>query len=228
MLLALAALTLSAPPPVAAGVAGFPRIARPASAAEARVDAAVARLDARVRRAVRACRADGGTRTSWTRAIDVPMRGPAFLSYVVTDQVYCGGAYPSESHAAIVYDLATGAPVDWATLLGTRLAGTQALTEGPDGVKVVTLDSPRLRTLYAAGYDAAARAAGAPAACLGNGRAAGFVQPMLAWLNAAGLVLRFDLNHAMQACSVAVTVPVAVLQREGASARLTKALRGAG
>ena len=53
---------------------------------------------------------------------------------------------------------------------------------------------------------------------------------MLAWLDAqaGGLVLQSDFNHAMQACSAAVVIPVAILQREGASARLVRALRGAG
>ena len=233
-LLAIAALTapvaLTVPPPVARGVAAFPRIARPASDAERRINAALARLDARVRVAVRACGVETVNPTSWTRSIDATMRGPAFVSYLVTDEVDCGGAYPSDSHAAIVFDLASGAPVDWRALLSTRLTGTQALNEGPDGVRVVTLSSSRLRALYAARYDAAARASGAPAECLGSTAADGFARPMIAWLDArrGALALRFDLNHAMQACSIAVTIPAAILQREGASVRLVDALRGAG
>lgn len=238
MLLAMAALAgqvaLATPPPVRRGLAAYPRIARPATAAARRINAAVARLDVRVRVADRECRTDSVNPTSWTRSVAVPMRGPDFLAYVVADEVDCGGAHPSAGHAAIVYDLVTGAPVDWVRLLGARLAGTPTLTTGPDGVRVVTLDSPRLRALYAARYDAAARAQGSPAECLGIGDGDGFIQPMLAWpdAGAGGLVLQFDLNHAMQACSTAVVIPAAVLQREGAGRRLIDALtigrRGAG
>lgn len=228
LLLAAAPLAMRQPPALAPGIAAMPRVATPQSTAERRVNAAVARLDARARQAARECRADSANPTSWERRVSVPMRGPAFISYVIEDEVDCGGAHPSEGHAAIVYDLATGAPVAWPALLSPRLAGRLALTQGIDGLSVVTLESPRLRALYAARYDAAARAAGVPGECLGD--AATFTQPMLAWLDARAraLMLRFDLNHAMQACSVAVAIPAAVLRREGASVRLVRALEGAG
>lgn len=228
LLLAAAPLAMRQPPAVTPGIAAMPRVATPRSTAERRINAAVERLDARVRRATLACRADGANPTSWERRVSVPMRGPAFLGYVIEDEVDCGGAHPSEGHAAIVYDLATGAPVAWPALLSPELAGRLALTQGMDGVGVVTLDSPRLRALYATRYDTAARAAGVPGECLGDIEA--FTQPMLAWLDARAhaLMLRFDLNHAMQACSVAVAIPAAVLRREGASVRLIRALTGAG
>lgn len=229
LLLALAAkVVLIAPSPVARGIAAFPRVVRPVGPATRHINAAVARLDARARQAARDCRADSVNPVSWTRSIETPMRGPAFLSYVVSDEFDCGGAHPSASHAAFVYDLATGTPVDWVALLGARLAGTPTLTTGPDGVRTVALDSPRLRALYAARYDAVARAQEVPVECLGDAGADGFIQPMFAWLDARAkaLIVQFDLNHAMQACSVPVAIPVAVLQREGASARLVAALRG--
>lgn len=233
LLLALAALVepvaTTPPPAVAPGVAGFPRIARPANAAQRRINAALARLDSRARVAIRDCSADSVNPTSWTRTVDVTMRGPDFVSYLVDDDVDCGGAHPNEGHSAIVYDLATGMPVDWVQLLGARLAGRPSLTTGADGVQVVALASPRLRALYAARYDATARAQGSPDECIGLAAEDGFVAPMLAWLDAraGGLVLQFDLAHVVQACSAAVVIPVAILQREGASPRLVRALLAA-
>lgn len=230
LLLAAAPVTMARVPPVAPGLAAFPRIARPATPAWARINAAVRRLDARAKRAARECKADSVNPTSWTRSVAVTMHGPDFLSYLIEDEVDCGGAHPSERHGAIVYDLATGAPVDWQALLGERLTGRLALVQGMDGVQVVTLDSPWLRTEYAARYDAAARAVGAPVECLGAADVEGLMQPMLAWLDTRrrALVVRFDLNHAMQACSVAVAIPAAVLRRAGAGPRLLRALEGMG
>jgi hypothetical protein len=227
-LLAAGQVALAAPPPVAPGVAAFPRIARPADAAARRINAALVVLDARVRRAAAECRAEGGPgRSSWERRVEPTMRGPDFLSYRVTDDSYCGGAHPNNAHLAIVYDLGTGKPVDWATLLPARLVGAQALVTGGDGVRVVTLTSPRLTALYRAGYrtdhepavDEQCRATIAGDA--ENGRIA-----LLAWLDArrGALALQYDLPHVAQACSAPVYVPAEMLRREGASARLVAAL----
>ncbi|WP_419809722.1 hypothetical protein [Sphingomonas sp.] len=234
--LALAALlagpiAMTPPRALRHDIAAYPRIARPATAAARRINAAVARLDAAVLREAAQCRRDAGPgRGSWERAVTATMRGPAFVSYRATDDVDCGGAHPNDSHAAIVYDLATGAPVDWTALLGRRLAGTLTPETVADGVKMVTLASPRLFALYAAGYDASLRAEGAPAECLGLVDTEGFgEQPLQAWLDGprGALVLQFDLNHAMQACSTPVALSADVLRREGASRRLVAALLAA-
>ena len=148
LLLALVApLVLTVPGPVRPGLAALPRIAWPADTAQRRINLSLAQLDARAKAAERDCRADSVNPASWSRTVAVTMRGPIFLSYVVTDEVDCGGAHPSEGHAAIVYDLATGKSVDWAPLLGGRLTGAMPLAAGADGVQVVTLWSPRLRAL---------------------------------------------------------------------------------
>ncbi len=219
-------IAMTRPRPVSGEVQAFPRIAYPADAAQRRINRALDRLDAKVRIAARECFADSVNPTRWQRRIDTTMRGPEFLSYRVTDDVDCGGAHPSNSHSAIVYDLNSGEPVDWATLLPTKLTGRLALTRGSDAVSVVTLSSPRLLALYNAGYDRALDPANRTA-CAGVPTAFGVDGvPMLAWLDVAagGLALQFDLNHAMQACSATVIVPAATLHREGAAPRLVKAL----
>lgn len=224
-------LPLAKPRPVRAGVAAFPRIAAPADDAQRRINRALDRLDTKVREAASDCLAGGGTHPGdWSRDIDTPMRGPEFVSYVVEDEVDCGGAHPNEGHSAIVYDLRTGAPVDWTALLPQRLTGKLALAEGEDGVKVVTLASPRLFALYRAGYDQG------PAdednrECRATVKEEGESGPvpMLAWLDAKenGLALRFDFGHAQQACSEPIVIPAAALRREGASPRLLAALAAA-
>lgn len=232
MILTLLAATvaLATSPPIRPGIPGYPRIARPTTDAHRRINAALARLDRTVARSARDCLdGDAPNRTEWQRTVHVTMRGPEFLSYMIEDYADCGGAHPDDSHSAIVYDLATGAPVDWATLLPARLRGELALTTGGDSVRVVTLASPRLSALYAAGYDAAVTAMGNPD-CRGlpepEPGAPPTQRPMLAWLDAraGGLVLQFDWNHAMQACSAPVVLPIATLRREGVSPRLLRAL----
>ena len=222
-------LTLAPAKPVRRDVPGFPRIAAPADDAQRRINRALDRLDSRVRTAARECLADSHVRRGdWARQIDVTMRGPDFLSFLVTDDVDCGGAHPDEGHSAIVYDLRTGTPVDWRALLPPVLTGTLALTDGADGVKVVTLASPRLFALYRARYDHGA-AGDEEQECRQAIAQGGAATPMLAWLDAqtGGLALQFDLGHAEQACSEPVVLPIALLRHEGASPRLLAALTAA-
>ena len=225
-----AALALAPGPRVRPGIPGYPRVARPATAAQRRINTALARIERRTRAAARDCLDGGGNPTDWRRRIAATMRGPAFLSYAVEDEVDCGGAHPSTEHAALVFDLATGALVDWARLLPRSLYGTLESTPTSDGVGVPTLASERLTALYAQRYDAALKRQGGLGDCRGMmdvepGRVRK-VQPMVAWLDArrGGLVLQFDLGNAMKACSLPVLIPTAMLAREGASPRLLAAM----
>ena len=120
-------VTLTGQPDLKPGIAAMPQIAAPADDAERRINAALRRLDGNVRKAAQACRAEGGPNSSWERTIRTPMRGPGFLSVVIVDNAFCGGAHPNVSTMAIVYDLATGAPVDWTALLPATLTGTVSL-----------------------------------------------------------------------------------------------------
>lgn len=224
-------ITLARSHPIRPGVDAYPRILAPADEAQRRINRALDRLDLKVRAAARECLSGGGTHPGdWARQVDTPMRGPEFVSYVVTDGVDCGGAHPNTGHSAIVYDLRSRAPVDWRSLLHATLTGQLALAEGEDGVRVVTLASPRLFALYRARYDAG------PAdendkECRAAVREQGESGPvpMLAWLDAKadGLALQFDFAHVEQACSEPIVVPAATLRREGASPRLLAALAAA-
>jgi hypothetical protein len=156
------------------------------------------------------------------------MRGPGFLSLTVTDSVFCdGNAHPDAGTFSIVYDLATGKPVDWTKLLPASLTGTVALEDQGDGTKVVTLASKRLFQLYMAGY----RAGEAPSSDLDDCReslqatAADDAPGMMVWLDAkaGGLAVEVSLAHVVQACEEPVVIPAATLRAEGAQETLLKA-----
>lgn len=135
---------------------------------------------------------------------------------------------------SIVYDLTTGAPVDWTTLLSPSLTGTLALARGPGGIRMVTLASRKLHALYVAGYrprtgdpktDDADKECREAVAETDDGKP----PAMMAWLDAkaGGLAVQFDLAHVVQACADAVVIPAAALRREGARPLLAVALEAA-
>lgn len=222
---------LTRPPDLLKGVGAMPSIAEPRDEAERRIDASLSRLDAIVRRAAARCRADGGKDGSWERTVTVPMRGPRYVSYEIVDDVFCGGAHPDVSTMSIVYDLATGAPVDWTALLPASLTGKVSLSPGADGTRMVTLSGRRLYALYLTGYrprtgdrtDADDEQCRDAVTTAGDG---GDVPGMTVWLDArqGGLVVRFDLAHAIQACADSVTIPAAALRAEGAQPVLVDAI----
>jgi hypothetical protein len=228
-------IQLQTPPPVAKEAAAMPLIANPSDDAERRINAALKRLDANLSKAIRDCKGQDGRPGGWVRSVEATMRGPSYLSYVIRDTSFCGGAYPSIGTMAIVYDMRTGAPVDWTRLLPPSLTGQVALAEGRDETKVVTLASPRLYSLYFAGYDRASRMPGSdlPAENLADCKEA--VQQtadppaMMVWLDAkaGGLAVQFDLPHVVQACAVPVVIPVAALRADGAKDSLINAIAAA-
>jgi hypothetical protein len=214
---------LVVPPPVRKDIAAMPQIADPTDDAERHINAALKRLDANVLLAARDC--EGG---DWTRSVDVPMRGPGFLSLTITDAMDCAGsAHPDSGTFSIVYDLATGKPVDWTHLLPASLTGTLALEDEGGGTKVVTLASKRLFALYLAGY----RAGEAPSSDLAECKQAFVAEAtdgppgMMVWLDAkgGGLAVQVGLAHVEKACEEPVVIPAAVLRAEGAQPALLKA-----
>lgn len=217
------------PPPVRE-VASMPQIIDPVDNAENRINAALSRLDETARKAAEDCKSFEGKPGYWGRTIDVPMRGPGYVSFVITDYTDCGGAHPNVSTMSIVYDLRTGSPVDWTHLLPASLTGTLALQEGADGTKMVTLASRRLFELYLAGY-LTANSAPADPDCGQIVEDSGRNDPpaMMAWLDAktGGLAVQFDLIHALQACAKSIVIPLATLRAEGAQTALMDAIQKA-
>jgi hypothetical protein len=222
---------LQDPPPVAREAAAMPRIANPATAPEKRINAALTRLDATLGKAIRACKGHGGAPGAWVRKVESAMRGPRYLSYVIRDMSFCGGAHPQIGTMSIVYELETGAPVDWTRLLPPSMTGKVALTEGMDGTTMVTLSSSRLYALYLSGYDRASRMPGSDIAPADLAACKEAVKdtpdpPMMIWLDAkaGGLAVQFDLPHVVQVCAVPVVIPVDTLRADGVNATLLDAI----
>jgi hypothetical protein len=225
---------LKAPADIRKDLAAMPRIDRPRDNAERKINVALARFDSTARKAAAECQREGRGRSWWERHVAVPMKGPRFISYVITDNVFCGGAHPSVRTIAIVYDLASGLPMDWTALLPSSLTGTVETSTEEDGNQTVTLTSRRLHALYVEQYRPKTGNSEIDAAdedcriAVGQARSAE-VPPMMAWLDAkeGGLATRLELSHAMQACVDDVVVPIATLRAEGASQQLINALQEA-
>lgn len=208
----------------------YPRIAQPVDEAEKKINAAVAKLDGRVKKAAADCRREAGKNWDWTRTLAVTMRGPRYLSYTIADSFNCGGAHPNIGTTAIVYDLATGAPVDWAKLLPPRLLGKVSLNAASDGVKMISLNSKRLYQLYLARYRTGDRKTDKE--CLEAMEQAGGDDnsPALTpYLDAkeAGLGVMIDVPHVIQACADQMVIPLAILRAEGVGEATLKAIEAA-
>jgi hypothetical protein len=218
---------LLVPNPVGKDIAAMPQIADPVDDAERRINAALKRFDRSVLKAAKGCK--GG---DWQRSVDVPMRGPGFLSLTITDSYDCdGSAHPDSGMMSIVYDLATGQPVDWTHLLPASLTSTLALEEQADGTKIVTLASKRLLELYVAGYDAGGATGSDLTECRQAVQDAAADGPpgMMVWLDSkgGGLAVQLGLAHALAPCEEAVVIPAATLEAEGAEPALLKAFASA-
>lgn len=227
-------VTLRNPALVADEIAAMPVIEAPADDAERQINAAVGRFNFNARKAAAQCKKDSRGRYHWSRSVNATMRGPGFLSFTITDDTYCGTAYPNMSAQSIVYDLSTGKPVDWTKLLPPSLTGKVTLQTGMDGTKTVALSSQRLYDLYLKLYrhepkdpDETGDEKECREAVMQEGASA--PPAMSVWLDAkaGGLAIQFDLAHVVQACADAVVIPVQTLKAEGAKAALTDALEAA-
>ena len=218
------------PPPLRKDMAAMPKIADPVDDAERRINAALDRLDATMRKTKAGCTDDNGRPAEWDRGVDVPMHGPGFLSIEINDTIWCGGRTPSAGTMSIVYDLTTGKPVDWTQLLPPSLTGTVALQQGADGTKMVTLAAKALYADYLAFYRLDDKS-DPDQSCQDVVKDAGADAPpaMMAWLDAkeGGLAVQFDLPNVVQACADAVVIPTATLRQAGANPRLLDALDAA-
>jgi hypothetical protein len=223
-------VNIQKPPALGKDRDAYPRIAAPADEAERKINAAVARLDARLEKSLAECGKNAGRNGGdWSRMIEVTMRGPRYLSYTITDNVYCGGAHPDIGDTAIVYDLTTGAPVDWSQLLPPELVGVAALNETMDGTKMVTLQSRRLYDLYMQNYRLGSHADAKD--CIDAMQEAGADGPpaITPYLDAktGGLGIEFDVAHVVAACVDPVVLPLATLREEKTPELTLKAIEAA-
>lgn len=204
-------------PPVVPGVAALPRIAdEPENAAAARINRVLKENDLSARDAA----ADCSERDGWHRRVAVTMTGPRWLSVVAYDDWYCGGAYPDYSTTPLVFDLSSGAPVDWTNILPAPLRGQKAANASAGGDAVT---SPALWKVYAE-----AALAEAPKGCAEPfADAASFGTGLLLWPDAAaaGLALQgAEWPHVVKACEAIATIPTARLRALGLDAGFIDAI----
>jgi hypothetical protein len=85
-------------------------------------------------------------KADWIRSITVTMRGPRFVAMTATETAFCGGAYPLNNHAAVVFDMTTGELVNWAEFLA-GVDGGAASDTTDDGAKSPEITMPALTAL---------------------------------------------------------------------------------
>lgn len=136
-------IELKALPPIAKDVAAFPRIAALANEAQQRINRALDRRDAQVKGTAKDCQ--GG---AWIRVISVSMRGPRYLALVAKDNWNCDNPHADASTLVLVYDLATGSPVNSSALLPASMIQRSALDSAGDGTRIGVIGSRVLQQFY--------------------------------------------------------------------------------
>ncbi len=220
------AVSLTQPPPLAKGLPALPRIAGPATPAAARINTALTKEDASWRAFIKECRDQAGPNFDLERSNQVAMAGPAYFALTIGYSYDCGGAHPDAGTIALVYDLATGAPVNWSRLLPKSLIDSVSTDSAGDGTTIGLIASKALQKLYAR----AALAHGdadfkANCADVVNGD--GLTFQVWPDAKAGGLMLVPDLPHVVLACGDPQVIPTQILKNLGVSAPLLAAIEAA-
>ena len=218
------AVTFTPRPPIAKGVAAFPRLAVTANdQAGQRINKALDQADARMRDTEKQCRQQSESKDqNWQRDVAVVMRGPGWVSLVASDSWECGAAYPSTMTMALAYDLSTGSPLNWERLLPKTLVQSVALDTAGDGTRIGTVSSPALTKLY---MDQAKAQKLMEDDCVQA--LDGTTLAFSLWPDAsqdAVVIQAFGLPHVIAACGADVPVPTSVLRPLGADAKLLDAI----
>jgi hypothetical protein len=146
--LATEPVALRLPTPLERKVEALPRIvAKPGDRAATLINKALADADADAKSSAIDCRQAGKKNSDFSRTVTVTMRGPSYLGIVATQSWYCGGAYPDWNVTPFVFNLVTGARVNWQQMLPVTLVDkTVDYSNAGEGLIV----SPELTTLYVA------------------------------------------------------------------------------
>lgn len=218
------AIQLKKLPPVIGSVAAFPRLVAGAEPANVeRINKVLARGDGGVRKAARECLRAGRKRADWERKVSVTMQGPRYVSFVASDDYFCGGAHPDASSMALVFDLTTGRLVDWAKLL-PELARRKGTDTAADGSTLGTVSSDRLSDLY---RDAAKRGGGDPE-CVDALKDTELNFILWPDATADGLAVQpAGLPHVIAACGPSRPILVDTLKSLGVDAEFLKAIEAA-
>jgi len=204
-------------PVVQAGPALTPRNA-------ASINAALRREDARVLNAAAECRASlreqtgRGSQNAWRRSVSIGMAGPRFLAVDLTDNYFCGGAYPNDGQTSLVFDLATGEPVNWMPFFPPGARGR--LNTAGDGATLGLVAWPELTRRAAAQAQPECREAFAEADY------SGFSITLDARTGTL-VATPAEFPHVIQACAEPIRLTAAELQWLRFSPVLTSALMSA-
>lgn len=201
----------------------LPRIASPNNASTAKINAALAALDADWKENVAAC-TDGDKAIS--REVGVARNAADFLAVTVFYDVSCGGAYPSSGTDAHTYDLTSGALADWSKLLpAAGITNSESTPEYPANTFNSTALQARLvkAAETSAGNDAAWRLDCLPVLQMEGLTLQAAFDPEKPVLN----ISPGSLPHAVQACGETLALTVDDLKSLGADERLIAAVQAA-
>lgn len=76
------------------------------------------------------------------------MQGPNYLALAANDFMSCGRAHPDVEFVVLVYDVRTGAPVNWLRLMPKSLGASGPLDQAGDGTNIGLVASPVLTDLF--------------------------------------------------------------------------------
>jgi hypothetical protein len=212
-------------PDLAEGFGALPRVEADTPQAQA-VNTALDQVDARDRANRESCleaKAQNDN-VEWGRSVAVPMKGPRFISIVMDQGDYCGGAHPNSGRTPLVFDLETGRLIDWKAWLPADMA---APIDNQDADAAAALQSPTLKAWFA-------ERALAEMSPEGKAECAELYSEqwrdewrLAAWPDAKAGGLRLQtagLAHASKGCETEVLMPLRELKRRGVAREFTAAL----
>jgi hypothetical protein len=138
-------------------MAAWPKITSPRTPAVDRANAIIAAMNQSTLDALRNCddlyRGSLGlpnsarVKADWLRRITVTMHGPRFVAMVATETSFCGGAYPLNDHAAMVFDMTTGELVNWQKFFAAVDGAAAEPEKAKDGATSSEIVAPVLTNL---------------------------------------------------------------------------------
>jgi hypothetical protein len=188
-----------------------------------RINTSLAQLDAKVLAAAHDCDASFIQSTHkhssghWTRTVEVTFNGPRFLSLLAHDTYDCGTLYPTDDATlAMVYDLTTGAPINWQRFLPRD--ATSGISTAADGSRTGLVAWPALTAL-------ALKTADPDCKPLFTGAQ----PPFTLWLDArSGLIAQpSGFPHATAVCAVPLHLAPQQARTLGVTPPLVEALQAA-
>ena len=220
-------LILFQPPPLAKGMPALPRITGALTPADARINTALGKVDASWRAFIKDCRDQAGKDADVERSNQVAMNGPGYFAVTIGYSYDCGGAHPDGGSIALVYDLGTGRPVNWAQLLPKALVSAVHTDTAGDGTTIgLVVTSKAMRDLYV--HKAFATLGREDRKdCADTLNAPDLAFQIWPDAKAGGLGLQPDLPHVVMACGDPQVISVAELRRLGVAEPLLSAIEAA-